>query len=561
MKKNINKIIYFIIVTGILIIIPYTFLNLHLNSFVETFRSTFQKNVEFLSNSISLSFFHLYEIYDAVIDANKNFLEEQFKKIIEKYPFTERVYIEIKKPEFDSLFKISSDSTMIYVEFKIYDCLGNNIKDKVAIAVFSAQKIVNYMGVKNLEINEFGKPFVYNLRYCVKPSTADVSIALNVFFTLFLLIISAVLIAERNYRKNEETHKKALQAISELSQSLLKGILEPTYQLLLDYAVKMIPGAQAGSVLTRENDFFVFSAAVGYSFEILSKIKLKPEELAQGYTREIKIIKKIGSFDKQNLPDDKIEQFKNSGKTEEIKSTLSIPIVISNEIVAFLNLDNFENENAFGPLSIEIGKAFANQLGIIFEKIRLEKELIKKKENLEYLSLHDPLTELPNRRFLEIELERMLTLAKRENKSVCLLYLDLKKFKPVNDKYGHGAGDYVLKVLGERFRNVVRKSDFAARVGGDEFVFLLYDCKDYKNFLERILGEIEKDIFYNYFKINISGNFGIAIYPDDAQSPDNLIVKADMAMYYAKTNDLKFYLAKNIEIKPQDCNENNNNKF
>lgn len=562
MRTNINRIIYFVIVAAVLIIIPYTFLSLYLNSFVETFRNTFQKNVEFLSNSISFRSFQWDEMYDAVTNDDKEFLEEQFKDIIKNYPFTEKVHIENKKPEFDSLYKISSDQTKIYVEFKIYDSFGEkNIQDKVAIAVFSAQKIVDYMGVKNLEINKFGKPFVYNLRYYIKPSIADISIALSVFSIVLLLLISVVFIAERNYRKAEETHKKALQAISELSQSLLKGVLEPTYQLLLDYAVKIIPGAQAGSVLTKENDFFVFSAVVGYDFETLSKVKFKPEELAQGYTRELKIIKRIGSFDKQNLPDEKIEQLRDSGKTEEIKSTLAIPIVINNEIVAFLNLDNFESENAFGQLSVEIGKAFANQLGLIFEKIRLEKELLEKKEALEYLALHDPLTGLPNRRFLEIELERMLTLAQRENKYVCLLYLDLKKFKPVNDKYGHDAGDYVLKVLAERFRNVVRKSDFVSRVGGDEFIFLLYDCKDYINFLERILGEIEKDVFYSYSKINISGNFGIAIYPDDAKSPDDLIMKADMAMYYAKTNDLKFYLARNIEIKPQDSKENNNNKF
>ncbi|ABS61197.1 GAF domain-containing protein [Fervidobacterium nodosum] len=370
MRKNINKIIYFTIITTVLIIVPYTFLNLYLNSFVETFKSTFQRNVELFSNSISLSFFQWDEMYDAVINDDKKFLVEQFEGITKNYPFTEEVHIENKKPEFDSLYKISSDQTKIYVEFKIYDSFGEkNIQDKVAIAVFSAQKIVDYMGVKNLEINKFGKPFVYNLRYYIKPSIADISIALSVFSIVLLLLISVVLIAERNYRKVEETHKKALQAISELSQSLLKGVLEPTYQLLLDYAVKIIPGAQAGSVLTKENDFFVFSAVVGYDFETLSKIKLKPEELAQGYTRELKIIKRIGSFDKQNLPDEKIEQLRDSGKTEEIKSTLAIPIVINNEIVAFLNLDNFESENAFGQLSVEIGKTFANQLGLIFEKI------------------------------------------------------------------------------------------------------------------------------------------------------------------------------------------------
>jgi len=142
MRKNINKIIYFTIIITVLIIVPYTFLNLYLNSFVETFKSTFQRNVELFSNSISLSFFQWDEMYDAVINDNKKFLVEQFEGITKNYPFTEKVHIENKKPEFDSLYKISSDQTKIYVEFKIYDSFGEkNIQDKVAIAVFSAQKI------------------------------------------------------------------------------------------------------------------------------------------------------------------------------------------------------------------------------------------------------------------------------------------------------------------------------------------------------------------------------------------------------------------------------------
>ncbi|MEN3043522.1 MAG: GGDEF domain-containing protein, partial [Fervidobacterium sp.] len=188
----------------------------------------------------------------------------------------------------------------------------------------------------------------------------------------------------------------------------------------------------------------------------------------------------------------------------------------------------------------------------IFERIKLEKELREQKEKLEYLSLHDALTGLPNRRFLEIEGERLIALANRENKNLCLMYLDLKKFKPVNDTYGHNVGDYVLKILSERFKNSIRKSDFVARMGGDEFVFLLYDCKEHEHFIDRIFEEMEKDIYYNYVRINISGNFGIVFYPQDASTFGELITKGDIAMYYAKSNNLKYCLVSDLNINSKE---------
>ena len=166
--------------------------------------------------------------------------------------------------------------------------------------------------------------------------------------------------------------------------------------------------------------------------------------------------------------------------------------------------------------------------------------------NVKYLSTHDSLTGLPNRRLLEIEMKRLLALAKRDEKKLCCIFLDLKQFKLINDTYGHKAGDYLLRVIGERLKNIIRKSDIVARMGGDEFVFVLYDCKNYTQFIDRTLQEIERSIYYGYEKFNISGNFGVAIFPDDAKTPDDLFTKADSAMYYAKKNNLKYWLASDL---------------
>ncbi|MFN3691749.1 MAG: diguanylate cyclase domain-containing protein [Fervidobacterium sp.] len=510
----------------------------------------------FLAKSMSSAYFQWDEIYQAVVNNDTKFLESQIKSMKKEYEELIDATIVNLPPTLAASkpYLIYSNDNLIFFSFNIYDSEGIKvIKDKLVIVKIDPEKILENLGIKNINISQNGRIFTYNLRYTKKTDWVDFVVFSTALFVSFSLIAIYLLFMEMKLRKAEEVHKNALKAIAELSQLVLKGELELSYQALLENAVKIIPGAQAGSVLTKdENGDFIFSAVVGFDTKLLASLKLKPSELAQGYEKEVKIIKKIGNFDKNSLPEEKREKLKNVGRTSEIKATLSMPIVIDDEIVAFLNLDNFENEDAFSELSIEIGRAFASQIGVIFERIKLENELKEQKEKLEYLSLHDALTELPNRRFVELEGERLISLAKRENKKVCIIYLDLKKFKPVNDKYGHKVGDYVIKVAAERFKNVIRKSDLVGRIGGDEFVFLLYDCKDYEQFVERVLTELEKDIYYEYIPIRVSANFGIGIYPDDASSFDELLAKSDMAMYHAKSNNLKYYLASKLHINFED---------
>lgn len=137
---------------------------------------------------------------------------------------------------------------------------------------------------------------------------------------------------------------------------------------------------------------------------------------------------------------------------------------------------------------------------------------------------------------------------KGKEKNICVVYVDLLRFKIVNDSFGHRVGDYLLRVISERLQKVVRKSDFVARIGGDEFVFLLYDCKEYLQFVERTLQEIEKDIIWESHVFKVSANFGIAIYPHDGIDFGDLLIKADMAMYYAKNSGKSYHLASQLSI-------------
>jgi diguanylate cyclase (GGDEF)-like protein len=502
--------------------------------------------------NISFAYFQWTELYEALKNNDSNFINN-VKKIIRKdYPYVNYVEFSSGYPP-TGYFEITSEGTLLLMRFKILDSFGNSyLPDKFAILKLDPSYILEKYQIKGVKISsgdrKLSKEFVYGLKYERLLTIKEISLIL-----LFLVLIVSIALLVNEFKtqrllKNEETLNKSLEAIAEMTQGLLKGILAPSYQFILEKAVEIIPGAQAGSVLIKNGDYYEFAACVGYDFAQLSKVKFKPEELAQSLDGQVKIITHLDEFDSTKIMDERQEILLKYGRISEIKAMLSVPISVENEIVAFLNLDNFEDEKAFNEFSIRIATVFANQVGVVFERIKLENELQKQKEYLEYISLRDPLTNLPNRRALENEAERMLALANREGKQVCVVYVDLKNFKPVNDRFGHKAGDYVISVVAQRLSSVMRKSDFLARVGGDEFVYLLYDCKEYVQFVERVINELEKPIQYEENTINVSANFGIAIYPKDATSFGDLLLKADVAMYYAKNNNLYFFLASNLNV-------------
>jgi diguanylate cyclase (GGDEF)-like protein/PAS domain S-box-containing protein len=149
----------------------------------------------------------------------------------------------------------------------------------------------------------------------------------------------------------------------------------------------------------------------------------------------------------------------------------------------------------------------------------------------------DNLTGLPNRQLLDDRLDRALAQANRRGTLVAALFIDLDRFKPVNDVYGHSAGDDLLRQVALRLRNCLRDEDTIARVGGDEFVAVLPDVASDElsaHAAEKIIAAISAPYRIGADQVEISCSIGIAIYPRDAASPDSLLEKADDALYRAK---------------------------
>jgi len=157
-------------------------------------------------------------------------------------------------------------------------------------------------------------------------------------------------------------------------------------------------------------------------------------------------------------------------------------------------------------------------------------------KELEYMAYHDPLTGLPNRRYLFELGKRYLDLAKREGKKVFVLFMDLAGFKAINDTYGHLVGDEILRTVSKRILDRVRRSDVVARYGGDEFTILLYDMKEeyLKSFLERILSAFREPVRVRNTVLTVASNIGVARFPEDGENLEELLKVADMRMYRAK---------------------------
>ncbi len=338
-----------------------------------------------------------------------------------------------------------------------------------------------------------------------------------------------------------------LKHIFEIASKLLSGQSENVYQDVLEGAMKIVPGAQAGSVLVRENDRFVYVAALGYELEELRKVTFSVEEeeewVRKDKSHSIFMGEDIMRYHDAVLKNERVDFLGKVGGIKKIKATLVIPVRIKDELMLVLNLDNFERNDAFDENSIIMAKVLANVLGIIFSRLELENQLREKNQLLEYMSYHDTLTNLPNRRLLEEFAEKMLTLAKRENKPLSILFMDLDGFKPINDVYGHQMGDEVLKLVAKRLEKFARSSDTISRYGGDEFVILAYDCskQDATALAERLVKAIEEPMTIDQLTLQLSTSVGIATFPEDGGELTKLIRLADERLYMAKKSGLKIF--------------------
>lgn len=171
---------------------------------------------------------------------------------------------------------------------------------------------------------------------------------------------------------------------------------------------------------------------------------------------------------------------------------------------------------------------------LTFRDVAERREMEKK---LEKMARFDQLTNLANRALFMEQLKKAISRAKRTNKKVGVVYVDLNNFKPINDTLGHAAGDLILKEFAERLNKSSREYDMPARLGGDEFTVLVDNLDEKEGcfrLIERLRENLKDPVHVDGKEIQMSGSMGAAFFPDDAQDHDELVSHADSAMYIAK---------------------------
>ncbi|MEO1302215.1 MAG: EAL domain-containing protein [Myxococcota bacterium] len=201
-----------------------------------------------------------------------------------------------------------------------------------------------------------------------------------------------------------------------------------------------------------------------------------------------------------------------------------------------------DDNEALGRSTIATGAqefVAASDLGAINlpQVLRYALERKRAERRLAHLANRDAVTGLSNRRYFNERLSHLMRRARRKSRPFGVIYLDLDGFKPINDRYGHDAGDHVLHEIGQRMRRVVRDYDLCARLGGDEFAVLAEEPTDsqaLKRMSDRLAGAVSEPIVHADQELAVGASIGAAVYPDAGESPEDLLKAADSAMYHSK---------------------------
>lgn len=234
-------------------------------------------------------------------------------------------------------------------------------------------------------------------------------------------------------------------------------------------------------------------------------------------------------------------------------SIISLPLKIGNSVLGVMNVA-LKRAHKFTENEIQILEFLADQASIAIQNAKLyeqaQQEIADRKkaeEAIKHMAHHDALTGLPNRRLFNERIALEIARSKRNHQKIGVILFDLDQLKDVNDSYGHSVGDLLLQAVGQRLLGLLRKSDTVARMGGDEFLLILPEMKQSQDAIltaERILNALSTPFLLEGHQINITTSIGIVFYPDDGTEVDDLIKKADFAMYKAKEkggNSFHFY--------------------
>jgi diguanylate cyclase (GGDEF)-like protein len=333
---------------------------------------------------------------------------------------------------------------------------------------------------------------------------------------------------EHAYSDLKSSHD-IVESMFNLTQQILENEqIEDMMQLVLKESINLVKKAQAGSILIKDGDKMKFIAAKGYDLNNLKKVDLNFEDTFQANLENLyepTIISDLETFDISLWGEEKFEEFKETHIIA--KSCLTCSFKYKDQFFGSINLDNFEEYDIFKENDKYLIKKLAQEIEVILSIHKLY-------ENALEPARVDGLTGIYNRSYVLKKLDYKINITNNIF-SVCVI--DINDLKAINDAEGHLVGDAYLRFFADVIKKLKREDDIIGRIGGDEFIVVFddYDHSKTLKFLKKIKQYFVNNHFiYENLDIELKFGGGIAEYPKDGSTVNDLIKNADKKMYIDK---------------------------
>jgi diguanylate cyclase (GGDEF)-like protein len=251
--------------------------------------------------------------------------------------------------------------------------------------------------------------------------------------------------------------------------------------------------------------------------------------------------------------DARTKPWQDSARRSGFQSAAAFPLLDGDRTAGIILFNSMER-GTFTPEFVELLQRMADNVSFALENFDREDEKTKADQRIEYLASHDSLTGLPNRETFNQLLHQAIEAGHRHQRRFAALFIDLDRFKVINDSLGHDAGDILLVEVADRLRRTLRSSDVVARLGGDEFVVILdetAESDDVECIASNLLSVLSQPLQLRGHECHITASIGIATYPSDGTDVQTLTKNADLAMYLAKEDGKNGFRFFSKEIKSQ----------
>ena len=358
--------------------------------------------------------------------------------------------------------------------------------------------------------------------------------------------------ADEKARSEEQRERLArmLAALSATNEAIVRA--KSPAELFRFVCEAAAEGGRFTSVsiaLTRpENDFFDVVAVGGPTSAVALQMRISTDEtLPEGRGLSGRAFRAGKACIANDYPVERDAPiFQTATRLQGAQSGASFPLFTGGKVVGVMLFVSTE-KHTFTPEFVELLERLTANISFALENFGRAEEKRRADERIEYLASHDSLTGLPNREMFNGLLRHTIEAAQRHGRKFSLLFIDLDRFKVINDSLGHEAGDMLLVEVGHRLRGALRASDVVARLGGDEFVVILEETGergDIERIAAGILSTLSQPVQLSGHECHTTASIGIALYPSDGIDALTLTKNADMAMYLAKEdgkNGFRFF--------------------